>query len=127
VDWASVFTRLGRHYAWATPDRVADLTYPQISMYLRGIGDNLYREAYPALRLGYVFEAFARSFQQNPSPPPAWLEFVPLWMQTEGPRTKAAPYIPAVVAAWKAAVRLGVASNHDLALLGYQNLKDSGW
>lgn len=127
VDWASVFTRLGRHYAWATPECVVDMTYPQIAMYLRGISDNLYRENYPTLRMGYVLEAFSRSFQENPPPPPTWQEFVPEWMQHESARPKQRPYSEAVLRAWKAAVRLGVASNHDLALLGYRNLKDSGW
>lgn len=78
-----------------------------------------------------MFETFARGFAEKPRPMPEWLAWVPSWMQPDEPRESAkaaaAPFSPAVVDAWRAAVRLGVASNQDLAMLGYARLKASGW
>jgi hypothetical protein len=96
-------------------------------MYLKGISEQLYREQYPALVLWYSFMAFARGFQKNPPAMPAFEDFIPPWMRPDTPTTSGGPYSRAVVEAWRAAIRLGVASNYDLAYLGYRQLKQSGW
>jgi hypothetical protein len=104
-----------------------DLPVDLIAMYLKAISEQLYREQYPALSGWYYFMAFARGFQKNPPPMPPFDETIPPWMRPDSRSGSGGPYSRAVVEAWRAAMRLGVASNYDLAYLGYRQLKQSGW
>lgn len=123
-----MFTRLGRHYAWATPERVANLTLPAAAMYLKGITQNHYDEQLSTLLLGYNVEALIRGLSKGAGGMPAFGDWVPPALNPFSEFVpEDAPYSPALVRAWSEAVRRGVASNYAFARLDAQKLRASGW
>ncbi len=123
-----MFTRLGRHYAWATPDRVADLSMPAAAMYLRGITQNHFDEQLATLKLGYSVEALIRGLSKGAGGMPDFLEWLPPSLNPFAEYVAHdAPYTPELVAAWSEAIRRGVASNYAFARLDAAKLRKSGW